>query len=75
LRNAASKAAEVEERLRVQEEISAAERKQRKMRQEIFDVEDQINAKRDELVNAIRGKLQQQIVTETLFTIRWRLNQ
>ncbi|MBL8191835.1 MAG: DEAD/DEAH box helicase family protein [Acidobacteria bacterium] len=74
LRNTASKSADLTERLRLQDEISDAERRQRKMRQEIFEVEDRINAKRDELVNAIRGQLQQNIATRPLFSIRWALS-
>jgi len=74
LRNESSKSADLTERLRLQDEISEAERRQRKMRQEIFEVEDQINVKRDELVGAIRSKLQQKVETEQLFSIRWALS-
>jgi|GEM_PF-5918631 len=73
LRNAASKAADLVEQARIQSEISDLERRQRKLRQEIFDVEDRILAQRDQLVAAIRGKLHQSIQQQTLFTIRWSL--
>jgi len=56
-----------------QSEISDLERRQRKLRQEIFDVEDRILAQRDQLVAAIRGKLHQTIQQQTLFTVRWSL--
>lgn len=74
LRNEASKAPDLTEHLRLQNEISEQERRQRRMRQEIFDVEDRILAQRDQLVGAIRGKLQQTVATQTLFSLRWSLS-
>jgi len=71
LRNEADKAADLTEQARLQAEISETERRQRKLRQEIFEVEDRILAQRDQLVAAIRGKLQQNIQTQPIFTVRW----
>ena len=73
LRNEAGKAAGLTEQAGLQGEISEAERRQRKLRQEIFVVEDQILSQRDQLVAAIRGKLQQNIQQKLLFAIRWSL--
>src|ERR1019366_524141 len=74
LRNEVSKAVGVPDQIRLQEEISTLERRQRKLRQEIFDVEDQILAKRDELVGGLKSKLHQTDATEVLFKIRWSLD-
>jgi predicted nucleic acid-binding Zn-ribbon protein len=63
----------MEEQARIQSDIRDAERRQRKLRQEIFEVEDQILAKRDELVESVRGMLKQSVSTSPLFTIRWTL--
>ena len=73
LRSEANKAADLAEQARVQGEISEAERRQRKLRQEIFEVEDRILSQRDQLVASIRGKLQQSIQHKPLFTVRWSL--
>ena len=73
LRNEASKAPDLHAQAARQSEISELERRQRKLRQEIFDVEDRIVAQRDALVAAVRGKLQQAIQQQTLFTLRWSL--
>ena len=73
LRNEADKAPDLAEQARIQAEISETERRQRKLRQEIFEVEDRILAQRDQLVAAIRGKLQQAIKTQPLFSVRWSL--
>jgi len=74
LRNQASKAPDLDEQARLQTEIRDLERRQRKLRQEIFDVEDQILTQRDQLLEAIRGKLQQSVHSQPVFTVRWSLN-
>jgi hypothetical protein len=73
LRNQAVKATSMEDQARIQGEIRETERRQRRLRQEIFEVEDQILAKRDELVEAMRAMLKQNVNTRPLFTIRWTL--
>ena len=73
LRNEAGKTGDLAEQARVQSEIADTERRQRKLRQEIFEVEDRILAQRDQLVAAIRGKLDPSIQKDSLFTIRWVL--
>ena len=74
LRNESSKASDLTEQARLQGQISDLERSQRKLRQEIFEVEDRILAQRDELVSIIRGKLKQQATSTPLFSIRWTLS-
>jgi len=56
-----------------QEKIKQEERKQRKQRQQIFDVEDEILEKRDELIEALEKRLNQKTTTENLFTIGWKV--
>lgn len=73
LRNAATKAGSVEEQVRIQTEIRDTERRQRRLRQDIFDVEDRILAQRDALVEGIRARLAPTVTSKTLFTIRWTL--
>jgi ERCC4-related helicase len=74
LRNACTKCTDLAEKARIQSEISEAERRQRKMRQEIFEVEDRILADRDRLVETIRSKLNPSITRLELLTIRWELH-
>jgi adenine-specific DNA-methyltransferase len=73
LRNSVTKATDLAEQAHLQEEIVEAERKQRKLRQEIFEIEDRILSERDRLVTGIRGKLHPHLQKQTLFTIRWSL--
>lgn len=56
-----------------QDDIRSLERQQRRQRQEIFDVEDDIESKRDALIAALHRQLNQRSQTHALFRIRWRL--
>ena len=57
----------------LQEEIIRLERKKRKLRQRIFDIEDEIADKRDELVETLEKRMRQKTTTKHIFTIRWRI--
>lgn len=67
-------AATVEEQVAIQDEIKLLERQQRRQRQEIFDVEDEIEARRDALIAALERRLNQRSHGVPLFRIRWRLH-
>jgi len=73
LKRDARKAATLQEHDGIQRELSELERKQRRQRQEIFDVEDEIIAKRDELIASLQQRLQEKTETETLFTLHWQV--
>lgn len=73
LKRDARKAATLQEQDGIQRELSELERKQRRQRQEIFAVEDEIIAKRDELISALQQRLQEKTSNETLFSVRWRV--
>jgi integrase len=47
---------------------------QRRQRQEIFDVEDEIESRRDALIDALEQQMHQKSSSHLLFRIRWRLN-
>ncbi len=64
----------MEEQYSLQEEITKLERKKRKMRERIFDIEDEISEKRDRLVEALEKRMKQKTTTNSVFTIRWRVN-
>lgn len=67
-------AATVEEQAAIQDEIKLLGRRQRRQRQEIFDVEGAIEAKRDALIAALERRLNQHSRTVPLFRIRWLPN-
>lgn len=73
LKRDARKAATLQEQDGIQRELSELERKQRRQRQEIFAVEDEIIARRDELIAALQQRLQERTSNETLFSVRWQV--
>jgi hypothetical protein len=63
----------LEEQHQIQEKIRNLEKLQRKQRQEIFAVEDEIIIKRDELIGKLEKRLSQKKEIINLFTIKWRV--
>jgi ERCC4-related helicase len=61
----------LEEQHAIQEKIRELEKQMRRQRQRIFDVEDEIMAKRDALITSLEKRLSQRTSAEHLFTIRW----
>ncbi len=70
---ACRQAATVQEQHVIQEKIRDLESKKRRLRQQIFNVEDEITAKRNTLIDALEKRLQQRTSSERLFTIRWTI--
>jgi superfamily II DNA/RNA helicase len=73
LKRDARKAATLQEQSGIQQDISTLEKQQRRQRQEIFAVEDEIIDKRDELIESLQQRLQEKTDTKTLFTLRWHV--
>ena len=67
----ARQAVTVQEQHELQEKVRNLEKKKRRQRQQIFDVEDEIAGKRDRLIDALEKRMQQRTSSEELFTIRW----
>jgi hypothetical protein len=61
----------VEEQHQLQEKIRDLEKKKRRQRQRIFDLEDEIMEKRDSLIAALERRMAQRTSIDPLFTIRW----
>jgi ERCC4-related helicase len=73
LKRDARKSATLQEQDSIQRELSDLERKQRRLRQEIFAVEDEIIEKRDALIASLQQRLQEKTNIRTLFTLRWQV--
>ncbi|MEX2523722.1 MAG: SNF2-related protein [Gammaproteobacteria bacterium] len=63
----------MEEQKQLQEDLKKLEKLQRRQRQGIFDVEDDIERRRDEFIAALEKRLHQRSITHHLFRIRWEL--
>lgn len=67
----ARQATTLEEQQTLQERIAKLERQQRSQRHEIFDVEDQVNEKRDQLIEELTRRMSQKVETQHLLTFTW----
>jgi hypothetical protein len=72
-RRAATAALTLEEKLAVQKQIKALEVQRNAKRRTLFDAQDDIDRRREQLIAEIEGKLQQKTVLTELFSIAWRL--
>ena len=62
-----------DELLKMQTNLRDLERKKKRLRQEIFEVEDEIEERRDDMINAIKAKMLKAINESSIFTIKWNL--
>ena len=60
-------------RLSIQKEIQTLQRQMKKKRQELFNLEDEIEEERERLIEKIEASLEQTITKETLFIINWTI--
>lgn len=63
----------LEEQTEFQLQIKAQEKKRRTIQRTIFDIEEEIEAKRDQLIEELRKAKTQKIDIEELFTIEWEI--
>jgi superfamily II DNA/RNA helicase len=71
LRREARQATTLDAQHAIQQKLQDLEKRQRKQRQEIFNVEDEIMQKRDGLIESLERRLSQKTSSEPLFTVRW----
>lgn len=72
-RRAAVAALTLEEKLAGQKQIKAIEAERGKRRRALFDAQDEIDQRRERLINEIEGKLQQKVSSQQLFAVRWQV--
>jgi superfamily II DNA/RNA helicase len=73
LKRDARKAATLQEQSDIQNELRELERRQRKQRQDIFTVEDEIIERRDALIDQLEKRIQQHTESSNLFTLKFRV--
>lgn len=61
----------LEEQQAIQQKIADLEKKKRRQRQQIFDVEDEIIGRRDRMIADLEKRLAQKTSSAPLFTLRW----
>jgi hypothetical protein len=67
----ARQAITLEEQQTIQERIAKLERQKRRQQQEIFDVSDEIQDKREALIDELTRRMTQKVRNENLFTVTW----
>ena len=70
-RRATTAALTLEEKLAGQKQIKVLESQRNQKRRSLFEAQDEVDRQRDELIAQIEGKLQQQVNSISLFTMRW----
>jgi predicted nucleic acid-binding Zn-ribbon protein len=70
----ARQATTLAEQQTLQERIAKLERQKRRQQQEIFDVSDEIQDKREALIDELTRRMTQRVNSENLFTIAWSVN-
>jgi len=70
-KRAATLALSLEEKLAGQKQIKELESKRNTMRRSLFEAQDDIDARRELLINEIEGKLEQKTSSNNLLEIRW----
>ena len=73
VRRTAASAPTLEEKLSWQKQQRELETKRTKLRRELFNRQDAIESERNELINQLEAKLQQEVQEQTLFTVEWEL--
>lgn len=72
-RRAATTALTLEGKLAGQKQIKTLESQRNEKRRSLFDAQDKVDQRREELIASVEGKLTQRADLKTLFTIRWKL--
>jgi adenine-specific DNA-methyltransferase len=72
-RRVATAALTLEEKLSGQKQIKALEAQRSQKRRSLFDSQDDVDRRREQLISQIEGKLRQQNHKQQLFLIRWVL--
>lgn len=73
IRRTAAIASTLEEKLHWQKKQREMESKRNKQRRELFDRQDEIEAMRNELIEALEASLKQQVEEKVLFFIEWEI--
>lgn len=62
-----------QQKLQIERELNTLTRQQKRKRNEIYDLEDEIEAKRDGMIDKVKAFIEQNITEEMLFSVHWKL--
>ncbi len=58
-------------KIKVQRGIKEMEKKRNEMRKRLFEAQDEVDGKKESLIDRVEGQLRQKSQLEPLFTLRW----
>ena len=73
VRREAKIAPTLEEKLSLQKQQKKLESQRNRSRRDLFDKQDEVDERREALIESLEGKLNKQTTIETLFTVQWRV--
>lgn len=74
IRRASALAQALADKLEAQKTLKGLDEKRKKKRRDLFDAQDAIDQRRDDLIKEIEKQLEQKVSIQPLFTIRWTLS-
>ena len=69
----AKKIIKLEDKLNTYKIIKDMEKKRNEMRKKLFETQDNVDLRKDELITNVESRLKQNSKLETLFTIKWKV--
>ncbi|MFH1446936.1 MAG: helicase-related protein, partial [Chloroflexota bacterium] len=69
----AKKILKLEEKVKTQRQIKEMEKKRNELRQNLYQAQDEIDLKKENLINEIESRMKQKTETNELFTIKWKI--
>ena len=69
----ARKVLKLEEKIRLQREIKDLEKKRNEMRQKLFQAQNEVEVKKENLLDKVEAQLNQKITQTPLFTIKFKV--
>lgn len=73
LKKAARKPVKLQEKLELQEQIAALEDKRNKQRFDLYSEQDEIDRRKEALIEETKGRLRQKVNGRRVFAIKWRV--
>jgi len=69
----AKKILNLEEKVKAQRQIKEMEKKRNELRQNLYQAQDEVDVRKENLINEIEARMKQKIETNELFAIKWRV--
>ena len=62
---------DLEEKIKVQRQIKDMEKKRNEMRRKLYDAQDDVDKRKDNLLERVEAQLKQRTQIKELFSLRW----